>query len=289
MTRSLWMVIWNLLITGSGKLLMVAVTASVLLLRAWAGEPPSGHLVIAGSGTALPSIRPLAEAFGRVHPDNKISIPHSLGSTGGIRAVADGAITVGLTSRPLRGLEKKWGLTVLPYARTVVVIAAHPSVAEDAITSDELVQIYKGRKSRWRDGREIIVLTREPGNSSLLVLEQEVPGFREAYDEGVRAERWAIMYTYEEMIEALARTPYAIGLADMGAITSQRLPIKGLKFNGVLPTPENVLSGRYPLVKTMAFVFLKDKLPAGAEAFMTFVRSREGKKILRANGYLPAE
>lgn len=59
--------------------------------------------------------------------------------------------------------------------------------------------------------------------------------------------------------------------------------------NGTLPAPENVLSGRYTLVKTLSFVFLKDKLSVEAKAFLDFVRSKEGRKILEANGYLSVE
>lgn len=276
-------------IQGLDLLLMLVATISLQIAAAWSGQAPSRNFVIAGSGTAQPSVRPLAEAFSMLHPNIRIEIPPSLGSAGGIQAAADGAVTIGLASRPLRDSEKGGGLTVLPYARTIVVIAVHPTVADDGITFDDLVQIYRGAKSRWRDGREIIVLTREPGNSSLMVLDEEIPGFKEAYAESQQAKRWRTIFTYEEMVQVLGRTPYAIGLADMGAITTQRLSLKPLKINGVLPTPENVRSGKYPLVKTMTFVFLKDKLPAEAKAFLEFVRSSEGKTILRAKGYLPVE
>ena len=121
------------------------------------------------------------------------------------------------------------------------------------------------------------------------MLEREVPGFREAYAESQKANRWTTLLTDQEMNQVLAKTPSAIGLSDMGAITAEKLPIKALKINGVRPTPENVLSGRYPPVKTLAFVLRNDKLPAEAKAFLEFVRSREGRKILRANGYVPGE
>lgn len=284
-----WTITRKLLTLGVGLLLVVAVTTLVRSVRASAGETPFGPLVFAGSGTNLPITRLLAEAFGRAHPEIKIDVPTSIGSTGGIRAAADGGITVGLISRPLRENEKGLGLTVLPYARTVVVIGAHQGVTDDGITFEDLVNIYKGVKSRWKGGQEIVVLTREPGDSSIEVLEREVLGFKEAYAESQRTKRWINLYTDQEMNRVLARTPNAIGLSDMGAITAERLPIKALKVNGVFPTHENVQSGRYPLVKTLAFVFLKDKLPAGAKAFVEFVRSREGEKILRANGYLPGE
>jgi phosphate transport system substrate-binding protein len=282
-------IMWNSLIPIVGMLLLIAVTVSHPSARGWAAESPARRIVIAGSGTAQPSVRPLAEAFSRLHPSIRIDIPYSLGSAGGIRAAAEGAIALGLASRPLKEEEKTWGLTVLPYAQTIVVIATHSSVPDDGITFEDLVRIYKGEKTQWKDGREIIVLTREPGNSSLMVLDEDIPGFKAAYAESQRAERWTTLHTYEEMLRVLAKTRYAVGLADMGVITSQRLPIKPLKVNGVFPTPQNVQQGRYPLVKTMRFVFKTEKLPDGAKAFMDFVWSRQGKKILTANGYLPVE
>lgn len=268
---------------------VVAIAALALSVQALAGPPPAGPLIFAGSGTNLLITRRLAEAFGRAHPAIPIEVPASIGSTGGIRAAAEGAIAVGLTSRPLREKERGLGLTVLPYARTAVVIGAHPSVVDDGITFEDFVNIYKGTKAAWKDGREIVVLTREPGDSSIEVLEQEVPGFKEAYAESHRAKRWTTLFTDQESNRTLARTHYAIGLTDMGAISAEGLAIKVLKVNGVSPTPENVGSGKYPLVKSLRFVFPKDKLPGGAKAFLDFVRSKEGEKILRASGYLPVE
>ncbi len=271
----------------AGTLSLVAVLASgVPGAHAGAGEPP---LTFAGSGSNLGSMRLLVDAFRRLHPEITLDVPPSIGSSGGIRAAAEGAIAVGLVSRPFRGREKELGLTMLPYARTAVVIGAHPTVADDGITSDELLHVYKGTKSRWRDGREIIVLTREAGDSSIEVLERAIPGFREAHAESVRARRWIILYTDQEMSRKLMETPGAIGLSDLGAITAGQLPIKVLKVNGVAPTSDNVLGGRYPLVKTLAFVFLPHRPSPAAKAFMAFARSPEAARLLRVHGYLPPE
>ena len=70
----------------------------------------------------------------------------------------------------------------------------HPSVTDDGITTDELIQIYQGKKSRWQNGHEIIVLTRDPEESSIKLLEQEVLGFKEAYAESQQANRWVTVY-----------------------------------------------------------------------------------------------
>ena len=284
-----WAIMRRFLTLGVGLLLVGAATAAVLSVRASASESPSSPLTFAGSGANLAITRILADAFTRAHPEIKISVPASIGSTGAIRAAAERAITIGLISRPLNEKEQGLGLTVIPYAKTAVVIGAHPSVVEDGITFEELVRIYKGEKLRWQDARGIVVLTREPGDSSIAALEREIPGFKEAYAESQQAKRWTTSYTDQEANKLLSKTPYAIGVSDMGTITSEKLPIKVLKVNGVFPTAENVLRGRYSLVKTLAFVFFQDKLPAEANAFKDFVRSKAGEKILKASGYVLGE
>lgn len=277
------------LVLSVGMLVGLVVIAGAILPHAKAAQSRSSPLVFAGSGSNVPVTRLLAEAFRRVRPEITIEVPASIGSGGATRAAADGAIAVGLISRPLKESERGWGLTALPYARTAVVIGAHPTVADDGLASQDLVQIYRGIKTRWSDEREIVVLTREPGDSSLQVLEHEIPGFLAASAESHRVRRWKTLYTDQEMTRMLALTPYALGLSDLGTITAERLPIKVLKLDGLLATPEHVRSGRYRLVKTLAFTFRRDRLAADAQAFLEFVRGPEGAKILHANAYVPAE
>jgi phosphate transport system substrate-binding protein len=270
-----------------GTIVLVATigpsTASALPA---AGPSTSGPLVMTGSSTSLAIVRLLADAFMRSRPDVRIDIPSAIGSTGGIRAAADGAIAVGLTSRPLREEEKSLGLTVVPYARAAVVIAAHPSVPDEGLTTKDLIEIYGGRKSRWSDGRPIVVFTREPGNSSIAVLEERIPGFRAAYAEAQQSRRWTTLFTFQEMSRLLAGSESGMGVADLGALASEHLALKVLKVNGVAPTRDTVITGRYPLVKTLALVFRNDHLPPGARAFVDFARSDAAAKILAAHGYL---
>jgi len=254
-----------------------------------AGESAAPPLIFAGSGTNLPITRLLVEAFRQHHPEYLIEVPPSLGSTGGIRAVADGAIALGLISRPLKSQEQALGLTSVAYARTAVVIGAHPTVSDDEITFTDFLDIYKGTKTRWKDGREIIVLTREPGDSSIEVLERAIPGFNEVFVDSYKAKRWTTFFKDQEMNQALAAKPSALGLSDIGAITAEKLPIKALKVHGVLPTPDDVRSGRYPFVKTLSFVFVPGKLAPGAQAFLDFVRTPAAAQLLAAHGYLPGD
>jgi phosphate transport system substrate-binding protein len=179
-------------------------------------------------------------------------------------------------------------MTVVPYARTIVVIGAHPTVVDAGITSEDLVHIYDKTRTQWQDGHDIVVLTREPGDSSLTTLAEAIPGFQKAYEASQQAKRWTTLHTEQEMHRVLAKTPYAIGFADLGAIMTERLPIKVLHVNGVAPTEEEVRNGRYALVRSLAFVFKQDKLSPAARAFIDFVQSAAGTAIIQASGYLPS-
>ena len=109
----------------------------------------------AGSGVNLEITRLLAEELRKSHPKNEIYVPVSIGSTGAIQVVADAAIAVGMISRLLKQQEKKLGLTVLSYAQTPLAISTHLAVAEDRITLEGLIQIYKRTKSHWQDDQDI--------------------------------------------------------------------------------------------------------------------------------------
>lgn len=249
----------------------------------------SKSLTFAGSGVSLEITRILAKQFQKTHPEIKINVPTSIGSSGAIYAAADGAIAVGMISRPLKAQEQKLGLTVIPIAKTPLAIATHLSVADDNITSTQLIDIYQGKKTQWLDGKEIIVLTREPGDSSILILSEKINGFQEVYTDSQINKRWTTLYKDQEMNQQLAQIPLTLGFVDIGTITSERKlsAIKTLKFNSVAPTLENVTNNRYPLVKNLYFVFEQGKIPLAAKEFINFVRSKEGEKILKAHGFLP--
>ncbi len=104
-------------------------------------------------------------------------------------------------------------------------------------------------------------------------------------------DHWATLYHDQAMNEQIEKTPLALGLADVGTITSEkkRSSIKLLKFNGIAPTIENVAKGKYPLVKNLYFVLRKEQISANAQEFISFVQSKEGAEILKAHNYLAVD
>jgi phosphate transport system substrate-binding protein len=245
---------------------------------------PHDDLRLAGSGSNLPITRALSATFSRAELQHAV-VHASIGSGGGVQALLDGVIDIALVSRPLREGEREQGLVATPYARVPVVVGAQASVTDARLTRAQLVAIYDGSQRTWSDGSRIVVLQREPGDSSHMAVNRVVPGFSEANELAYRESRWRVLYRDEAMREALADTPGAIGLFGEGSIPAS-LPIEALAIDGVLPSPQTVRSGEYPFYKDFAFV-TRGPPQGGAAAFITFALSPAGRTIIEEAGALP--
>ena len=136
-----------------------AITVFFLLFLAAALLPTSllaqETIRIGGTGTGLGTMTLLASAFQKKHPEIKIRIMPSIGSSGAIQATAQGALDIGLNGRPLTEREAKLGLVVTEYAKTPFVFAVRKDVPVQGLTSKELVKIYSGEMTgmaEWRMG-----------------------------------------------------------------------------------------------------------------------------------------
>lgn len=274
-------------------LIGVLVLAASALAYVWLGSPTpplntlSVHAVathrkvplLAGSGSNLPLTRLLAAACAEF----PVAIDDGMGSTGGMRALADGVIDIALVSRPLRAAEQKQGLRIIPYARTAIALAVHPGVAAEALTAAELVAIFRGERTSWRDGLAIIPLQRELGDSSHEAVGARVPEFANAVAQAWRRGKWRVLYHDRSMHEALLATPGALGLVDAGAVRADGLPIKLLRVDGVAPTAEAMSQGLYPFTKDLAFV-LREPISERTAGWLACVTSPRGAAVIRGAG-----
>ena len=117
---------------------------AVFSLSAASTAAPQQPLRVAGTGSAVAAMARLeAEAQAR-DPSIRLHVLPSLGSTGAIRAVADGAIDLAVSGRPLREAERALGVVSREVARTPFLFAVGPRVGATSLTTDDLVAIYRG-------------------------------------------------------------------------------------------------------------------------------------------------
>ena len=252
------------------------------VISGFAGET----IVVGGTGDSQELLRSLATALEKNLTQGKIDIPESIGSTGGIKSVLAGRIRLARTARPLRSGEIEQGLSQILFAKSPVVFTVHPSVTGiDNLNSRDLVEIYSGRIVDWRDvgapRNKIYAVAREPGDSSLQVIQQHIPGFGD-----ITKPKAKIIYNTPDTVRTLADHRYTLGYVPMSAIKGTELV--AMKLDNEAPTAENIRSGRYPLVVPYYIVFREP--PVGlAEAFIDFIFSDEGKAIIEEFGAVPVD
>lgn len=269
-------------------ILSVVVMCLALFLPFRAQEGGAAEWVLAGSGTNTLLTEVLVKAFMEKNPGVRIKVIPSIGSTGGIKAVHVNKIAVGLASRPFRGLERTWGLKALPYARTVIAFGVNPSVLDDNLSKKDVLDIYSGKRKKWSDGGRIFVLAREEGDSSVEVLSNNISGFKAVIESAWRSGTWRVEYRDSDNNATIERIKDSVGWTDLGSIRIENRKIKPLKYNGVLPTEENQVSGKYPLYKDLFLVY-REELPEPLREFVNFVKSGKGAELIRKNGYIPLQ
>jgi phosphate transport system substrate-binding protein len=82
----------------------------------------------------------------------EIVLVPSLGSAGGIKALAAGAIDVALSGRPVKDEERAKGVEPREWVRSPFVFAVHLASPTDAVTLDHAVAVYAGMVTTWPDG-----------------------------------------------------------------------------------------------------------------------------------------
>jgi phosphate transport system substrate-binding protein len=243
---------------------------------------PTG-LWVAGSGSNVAVAREIARRFRDV-AGASVHVPESIGTSGGLQALADRAIDAALASRPLTDEEKRSGFVEHVFARVPVVPVTHPDVSVSAVSMADLMAIFRGERDRWPDGTPIVPLLREPGDSGNELLARTLPALWGVIGAAMAEDRFTICYTDREMADTLAVTPGAIGFLDVGTARLTHPQLRLLTIDDGPPAPRSTSDDS--LSKVLSFVTFGP--PTGdAERFIRFATSRETTELLVAAGYLP--
>jgi phosphate transport system substrate-binding protein len=244
-------------------------------------------LEVPGTGACEVLLRAVAEAFNVRHPQHQVKVPFSVGTVGALRlATSDQAMLVRV-ARPLTQAEKDRGLTYLPFARDMVVFAVGAKVPVRNITLAQLVEVFSGKIKSWDalggPPAPIRLLLRQPGDSSLLVIQKHLKPFQTiVFDSSSK-----IPYTDNDMLALLQKYDYAIGWLTFSGLKGAQTPIYPLALDGIAPTAENARTGKYRLLEEYALVYKENRLNNLARSFIDFLFSREGQTTLEQLGTIP--
>lgn len=266
-------------ITRSTFFVFIVLATAACLPHARAEE-----IKIGGTGAGLATMRLLADAFVKTHPDTSIRVLPSIGSSGGIAAVAAGAIQLAVSSRDLTAAERQQGLTAVEYGRTPFVIAVSTINPVSGLTLLQLADIYSGRTTKWPDGTRTRIVLRPPSDADSAMIRNMSPEMEKAKKQAEARPGMLFAVTDQDAQDNIEKITGALGGTSLAQLMAEERHLKALALDGVQPSPQNLANGSYPYAKVMLLV-AGPKTPPAAQRFAEFARSPTGREILRRIGY----
>jgi phosphate transport system substrate-binding protein len=231
---------------------------------------PDG-LVAAGSGASIPLFRRLADNYRGLN-GVEVVVPESIGTGGAVRALRDGAIDLGLATRPLKARERRGDIVETPLARTALAVAVRRDTAVGRLDRDLVRRVFSGKQKRWSDGRAIIPLQREQGDSGWQIISKADPGLFEAIQKGRALKYQRYCYTDGEVFDTLAQVQGSVGIVDEGVMRLRDAPFRWTALGDV---------------KRVLFVLSRKDSSADVARFLGYLQSDEVARFLVGHGYEP--
>jgi phosphate transport system substrate-binding protein len=237
------------------------------------------HIVnIAGSTSVMPFTEKLAEHF-MVESPNYIVNVQSGGSTAGIQACMNKTVDIGMSSRELKGDEKK--LKEITICLDGIAIVVNPDNPVTGMKLSQVRDIFSGKIKNWKDlgwlDRRIDAVTREEGSGTRGAFEELVMHKAEIND-GIM-----VQDSNGSVKEVVATDPYAIGYVSLGMVDER---VSSVSIDSVRPTPEAIKKKQYKIVRPFLYLLMGD--PTGdAAAFINYVLSKDGQLLLKKEGLIP--
>ena len=265
---------------------LTAVAAvAVSILSGYAAE--KGKVVIKGSTTVLPITMKAIEAFRMIKPEISISVEGS-GSGNGIKAILDGTCDIANSSREIKEKEMKQGKSAglkikeITVAYDMIVPIVNPANKVQNLTKEQLKGIFDGTITNWSqvggDDMNIVVVSRDSSSGTYEYWNEDImKGADVRKDSLMQASNGAVVNT-------VANNKKAIGYIGFGYLDTS---IEGISVNGIQPNLKNGKSGKYPISRKLYMYVNEKNYSADAKAFVKYLLSKDGQKLVAEAGYIP--
>ncbi|MEZ5335520.1 MAG: PstS family phosphate ABC transporter substrate-binding protein [Methanolobus sp.] len=247
-------------------------------------------IMIKGSDTVLPLSQAEAEEFMIENPEKSITVIGG-GSGVGIAALIDGEVDIAMASRQIKDseIESAQANGIDPVEHVIawdgIAVVVNPENPVTELTFEQLKSIYDGSVSNWADvggeDLEITVITRDSSSGTYGYFQEEV-----LLDEEYRQDA-LVQPATGAIVQEISQNTGAIGYIGYAYLdeTTTALALDGGE-GFVEATPENIMSGDYPLARPLHYY--TDGEPTGlAKEYIDYVMSSTGQDIVSDVGYFP--
>ncbi|GHT31593.1 phosphate ABC transporter substrate-binding protein [Bacteroidia bacterium] len=246
---------------------------------------------IKGSDTMLPLSQKEAESFMKANPSKTVVVTGG-GSGVGISALVDGTTDIAQSSRKIKFSEKQklqdGGKTAKEViaAYDALAIIINPANKVSNLTREQLEGIFTGKITNWKEvGGEdlkIVPYSRETSSGTYEFFKESVLKNKN-YLSGIMS-----MPATGAIVQSVSQTKGAIGYVGLAYLNTNVKALhvsydKGKTY--VEPSVANAKNKTYPIVRPL-FYYYEAKAEKKVKAFIDYVLSQEGQKIVAAIGFI---
>ena len=252
----------------------------------------SQSISVKGSDTILPLAQAEAEKF--INESHGKSVSVTGGGTGvGIAALIDKGVDIATASREMTTdeIKKANANGINPVKHVIaydgITVVVNPKNPISKLTFNQLQGIYNGSISNWKqvggEDKPISVISRDSSSGTYADFKKDVLLGDEFRPDALT------QATTGGIVTEVAHNPNAIGYIGFAYVDNSIKVLSLDKGNGsVLPTTQTILSGTYPLSRSL--YFYTNGEPAGlTKEFSDFVLSEKGQNIVSKVGFIPGK
>ncbi|GGF62800.1 phosphate-binding protein [Paenibacillus albidus] len=253
------------------------------------GSDLSGSILASGSTALQPLVEQVAEKFMDKNAGVDIQVQGG-GSGTGLTQVAEKQVDIGnsdvFAEEKLKGDDAEKAAALVDHQVAVVAIAAvaHKDAGVDGLTKQQLVDIFSGKVTNWKEvggaDQKIQIINRPGSSGTRATFENFALGTKTEDLQGSIQEDSS--GTVKKMI---GETPGAIGYLALSYLDDS---VKTLSYDGVEPSVDNVISGKYP-VWAYQHMYTNGEPNETVKAFLDYIMTEEVQTAdVVELGYIPA-
>lgn len=239
------------------------------------GAELSGSILASGSTALQPLVEQVAEKFMDANAGVDIQVQGG-GSGTGLTQVAEKQVDIGnsdvFAEEKLKDADAAKAATLVDHQVAVVAIAAvtHPDAGVTTLTKQQLVDIFTGKVTNWKEvggaDQKIQIINRPSSSGTRATFESFALGTKTEDIQGSIQEDSS--GTVKKMI---GETPGAIGYLALSYLDDT---VKTLNYDGVEPSVDNVIAGKYP-VWAYEHMYTNGEPNATVKAFLDYLMTDE--------------
>lgn len=243
--------------------------------------PLKGSLNIAGGTAHIKCEKKAIKNIMKKYPDISITIAGG-GSGIGIKQVSSKLIDLANSGRKPTAQEiKKGDLKLFRFAIDGIGIVVNPNNPISNLSTKQLQDIFSGKIKNYKElgfkSAPINLYTRDESSATRKVF------WKKALKKSDIAKNARVIASNAAMKTAIKNDVNGIGIMSLGLIDKN---VKFISFNDIYPNLKNVKDGSYEVSRGLFLLSSGEPKPL-AKAFINYMRSKDGSKIVTDFGFLP--